>query len=59
MMWEDIQLNANRVKVTIRCMQCGEKFTLRGKKEKGRIDTGFKQCLCNNATDLDIEEQYE
>jgi hypothetical protein len=48
----------NRIKVTIRCKQCGEKFTLRGKKEKGHIDTGFKMCLCNNSTDLDVEEEY-
>lgn len=47
-----------RVKVTIRCKRCGEKYILRGRKEKGRIETGFKQCLCNNATDLDIEEEY-
>ncbi|WP_197479891.1 hypothetical protein [Paenibacillus swuensis] len=46
-----------RVKVTIRCKQCGEKFTLRGRRDKGRIDTGFKQCLCNNARDFDIEEE--
>jgi len=48
-----------RVKVKIRCMLCGEKFILRGKKEKGQIETGFKQCLCSNDTQLDIEEQYE
>lgn len=46
---------ADRVKVTIRCRQCGEKYLLRGKKEKDRIDTGFKQCLCDNSTDLDIK----
>ncbi|CAM3124383.1 hypothetical protein [Paenibacillus lupini] len=45
-----------RVKVTIRCNVCGEKFVLRGKREKGMIDTGFKQCICNNINDLDIEE---
>lgn len=52
-------MTANRVKVTIRCKNCGEKYTLRGRKENGRIDTGFKQCLCNNSTDLDIQEDYE
>jgi formylmethanofuran dehydrogenase subunit E len=47
-----------RIKVSIRCNQCGERFILRGKKDKGKIDTGFKQCLCNNETDFDIEEEY-
>lgn len=45
----------DRVKVTIRCNRCGERFILRGRKEKGKIDTGFKQCICNNANDFDIE----
>lgn len=44
-----------RVKVTIRCKSCGERFILKGRKEKGRIDTGFKQCICNNDTDFEIE----
>jgi hypothetical protein len=44
-----------RVKIRIQCKQCGERFTLRGKKEKGHIDTGFKQCLCSNENDFDIE----
>ncbi|WP_197035429.1 hypothetical protein [Paenibacillus sp. UNC451MF] len=44
-----------RVKVTIRCNSCGERFILRGRKEKGKIDTGFKQCICNNVNDFDIE----
>lgn len=48
-----------RVKVTIRCRQCGDKFTLRGRREQDRVETGFKQCLCNNQTDLDIEVQNE
>lgn len=45
-----------RVKVTIRCNVCGEKFVLRGRRERGIIDTGFKQCICNNRYDLEIEE---
>ena len=49
----------NRVKIAIRCNRCGEKFILRGKKDKGRVDTGFKRCLCDNELDFDIEEQYE
>ena len=46
-----------RVKVRIRCNVCGEKFVLRGKREKEKIDTGFKQCICNNLDDFEIEEQ--
>lgn len=45
----------SRVKVTIRCRRCGERFILRGKKEKGRIETGFKQCICSNVEDLDFD----
>jgi len=44
-----------RVKVTIRCKQCGERYILRGRKEQDRIETGFKRCICDNAKDLDIE----
>ncbi|WP_426453531.1 hypothetical protein ACP26L_14625 [Paenibacillus sp. S-38] len=46
-----------RVKVTIRCRHCGEKFVLKGRKEKGRVDTGFKMCICNNISDFHIETQ--
>jgi hypothetical protein len=46
-----------RVKVTIRCQHCGERFTLRGKRDKGRIETGFKQCLCNNESDFEIKTE--
>jgi len=49
-------MTSSRVKVIIRCNRCGEKFTLRGRKERGRIDTGFKMCLCSNTADFDIEE---
>ncbi|WP_200931577.1 hypothetical protein [Paenibacillus sp. Leaf72] len=49
-------MEAVRVKVTIRCNVCGEKFVLRGKRESSGVDTGFKQCICNNIDDLDIEE---
>lgn len=44
-----------RVKVRIRCTHCGERFVLRGKMEKERVETGFKQCLCNNQNDFEIE----
>ncbi len=46
-----------RVKVTIRCRQCGEKFILRGRRERGRVETGFKQCVCDNREDFVIDEQ--
>lgn len=46
-----------RVKVTIRCKCCGEKFILRGKREKGRIETGFKQCICDNRDAFHIDEE--
>lgn len=44
----------SRTRVIIRCRRCGERFTLRGKKEKGRVNTGFKQCLCSNDRDFDV-----
>ncbi|MFC5699858.1 hypothetical protein ACFPVX_01075 [Cohnella faecalis] len=50
-------MSTYRVKVTIRCNRCGEKFVLRGRKERGQIDTGFKQCLCSNTDDFEFEEQ--
>lgn len=50
-------MSDTRVKVTIRCRHCGERFVLRGRKEKGRVETGFKQCLCNNRDDFDIETE--
>jgi len=47
----------SRVKVSIRCNRCGERFVLRGKKEKGRIETGFKRCLCDNDQDFQVDEE--
>jgi formylmethanofuran dehydrogenase subunit E len=44
-----------RIKVSIRCRRCGERFVLRGKREKGKVETGFKQCLCDNANEFDID----
>ena len=47
-----------RSKVTIRCNVCGERFTLRGRKgPEGRVETGFKQCLCDNDRHFDIIEE--
>jgi DNA-directed RNA polymerase subunit RPC12/RpoP len=48
-------MSSNRVKVTIRCRHCGERFVLKGRREKGKVDTGFKQCVCNNEKDFDID----
>lgn len=45
-----------RIKVIIRCRRCGEKFILRGRKEKDHIDTSFKQCICSNDRDFEINE---
>jgi len=50
-------MNAMRVKVTIRCKHCGERFILRGRKEKGKVDTGFKMCVCSNTEHFDVDEQ--
>lgn len=47
----------DKIRVTIRCNQCGEKFILRGKMVKGKLHTGFKKCICNNQTDLEITTQ--
>jgi len=46
-----------RVKVTIRCRRCGERFILRGRRDRDKIETGFKQCVCENSNDLDIETE--
>ncbi len=49
-------MQQQRVKVHIRCRKCGETFILRGIRDaKGRIETGFKRCLCDNEADFDIE----
>jgi len=45
-----------RIKVLIRCKVCGEKYILRGSKDNGIYNTGFKMCICDNCDDLEIEE---
>jgi hypothetical protein len=48
-----------RVKVIINCRKCGEKYTLRGRKNKNTIETGFKRCICDNEHDFDmVTEEY-
>ncbi|WP_202080036.1 hypothetical protein [Caldalkalibacillus salinus] len=50
----------DRLKVFIRCNQCGENFILRGTKEgKGTYGTGFKRCVCNNENDFNIRSEVE
>lgn len=44
-----------RVKVKVRCNRCGEIYTLRGRVDKdGHIETGFRQCICDNKRDFTI-----
>jgi hypothetical protein len=46
-----------RTKVIIRCNVCGEQFTLRGRRgPAGEVETGFKQCLCDNNRHFHIME---
>ncbi|UFJ42810.1 hypothetical protein LOK74_10085 [Brevibacillus humidisoli] len=48
----------DRTKVIIRCKLCGERYTLRGRRgTQGLVETGFKQCLCDNDQDFEVEEQ--
>lgn len=49
-------MSSPRVKVMIRCRRCGERFTLRGRKDRGRIETGFKMCVCSNDSDFEMSE---
>ncbi|CAM2803271.1 hypothetical protein PASE110613_01525 [Paenibacillus sediminis] len=48
----------SRVKVIIKCKNCGERFILRGRRDRGKLETGFKQCLCDNKQNFEIEEQH-
>jgi DNA-directed RNA polymerase subunit RPC12/RpoP len=43
--------------VTINCNQCGERFILKGRMKKGKLETGFKRCLCNNDDDFQMERE--
>lgn len=52
---KEVVVQAERVKVKVTCRSCGEKLVLRGTKGiDGRIDTGFKMCLCGSK-DVDVE----
>ncbi|GIQ71050.1 hypothetical protein [Xylanibacillus composti] len=48
-------MTGTRARVVIRCRRCGERFLLRGKRENGKWNTGFRQCICDNETDFDID----
>ncbi len=47
-------MSQERVKVIINCKQCGERYTLRGSRNKDKINTGFMRCICNNDKDLEM-----
>lgn len=47
----------NRYRVMILCRRCGERYFLRGRMKNGRIDTGFKRCLCDNETEFEIKSE--
>ena len=45
-----------RIKLTIRCNQCGERYTLRAQPGPNiRLNSGFKMCICGNTNDIEIE----
>ncbi len=45
----------NRYIVDVRCKKCGERFILKGRMKKGKMETGFKRCLCDNEEDFDVQ----
>jgi hypothetical protein len=54
---EKMQRENGRYLVTIRCKACGERFTFKGRMRKGKVETGFKKCICDNETDFDIQNE--
>lgn len=50
-------MNNPKMKVSIHCKHCGEKFILRARKNKGKLNTGFKRCVCDNDEDFELEVQ--
>ena len=50
---------SSRMKVVIRCRQCGERYTLRGRRDKGKVNTGFKRGLCSNDQSFDVKIEDE
>ncbi len=52
----EVESPSGRVKIHIRCRKCGEVFILRGIKDvKGRVETGFRKCLCDNEQEFDVQ----
>lgn len=48
-------MKPKKVKVNIHCNRCGERFTLRGRvTPQGKVETGFKRCLCSNQDDFEV-----
>jgi DNA-directed RNA polymerase subunit RPC12/RpoP len=43
--------------VNIQCNLCGERFILKGRVKKGKVETGFKKCLCDNQEEFDISKE--
>lgn len=53
-------MSSNRVIVRIHCKNCGERFTLRGRRNrKGKVETGFRRCLCDNDENFQITTEDE
>ncbi len=51
-------MKPGRVKVKIYCNRCGERFILRGIQESnGRVQTGFRRCLCDNEADFEVQTE--
>ncbi|RRJ54977.1 hypothetical protein EHV15_36015 [Paenibacillus oralis] len=48
-------LTGKKVKVKIKCNNCGEKYTFRGIHTGEHIETGFKKCICGNEDDFAIK----
>lgn len=49
--------DSGRYMVEIMCRRCGELYKLKGKMRKGRLETGFKRCLCDNENDFEIRKE--
>ncbi|WP_202404700.1 hypothetical protein [Shimazuella alba] len=43
--------------VNIECSHCGERFILKGRMKKGKVETGFKRCVCDNQDEFDISQE--
>lgn len=50
-------INEEKYWVKIQCNLCGERFVLKGIRKKGKVETGFRRCLCDNDRDFIIREE--